>query len=86
MPEPSSTHSTQLGQAEPVDFLTDPWGWWIAPFLDSELMRDALLAGFLTVVTTSLVGTWVVLRGMSFFGDAFDGRVPVVTGFATPTR
>jgi ABC-type Mn2+/Zn2+ transport system permease subunit len=53
-----------------VDFLSDPWGWWIAPFVDSELMRDALLAGILTVVTTSLVGTWVVLRGMSFLGDA----------------
>ena len=53
-----------------MDFLSDPWGWWIAPFVDSELMRDALLAGILTVVTTSLVGTWVVLRGMSFLGDA----------------
>jgi ABC-type Mn2+/Zn2+ transport system permease subunit len=53
-----------------VEFLSDPWGWWIAPFVDSELMRDALLAGLLTVVTTSLVGTWVVLRGMSFLGDA----------------
>jgi ABC-type Mn2+/Zn2+ transport system permease subunit len=53
-----------------VDFLSDPWGWWIAPFVDSELMRDALLAGILTVITTSLVGTWVVLRGMSFLGDA----------------
>ncbi len=53
-----------------MEFLTDPWGWWISPFVDSELMRDALLAGILTVVTTSLVGTWVVLRGMSFLGDA----------------
>lgn len=53
-----------------MEFLTDPWNWWIAPFVDSELMRDALLAGVLTVVTTSLVGTWVVLRGMSFLGDA----------------
>lgn len=53
-----------------MDFLSDPWGWWIAPFVDSELMRDALLAGILTVITTSLVGTWVVLRGMSFLGDA----------------
>ncbi len=53
-----------------MDFLSDPWGWWVAPFVDSELMRDALLAGILTVVTTSLVGTWVVLRGMSFLGDA----------------
>jgi ABC-type Mn2+/Zn2+ transport system permease subunit len=53
-----------------MEFLSDPWGWWVAPFVDSELMRDALLAGLLTVVTTSLVGTWVVLRGMSFLGDA----------------
>jgi ABC-type Mn2+/Zn2+ transport system permease subunit len=53
-----------------MEFLTDPWTWWVTPFVESELLRDALLAGFLTVVTTSLVGTWVVLRGMSFLGDA----------------
>lgn len=33
-------------------------------------MRDALYAGLLAVLTTSVVGTWVVLRGMSFLGDA----------------
>ena len=33
-------------------------------------MRDALLAGLLTVVASSLVGTWVVLRGLAFIGDA----------------
>jgi ABC-type Mn2+/Zn2+ transport system permease subunit len=53
-----------------MDFLTDPWVWWIEPFSRNEFMRDALLAGVLTVITTSLVGTWVVLRGMSFLGDA----------------
>jgi ABC-type Mn2+/Zn2+ transport system permease subunit len=53
-----------------MDFLTDPWAWWIEPFSRNEFMRDALLAGVLTVITTSLVGTWVVLRGMSFLGDA----------------
>ena len=53
-----------------MEFLTDPWGWWITPFADNQFMRDALLAGILTVITTSLVGTWVVLRGMSFLGDA----------------
>ena len=51
-------------------FLTDPWTWWIEPFTDSEAMRNALAAVLLTVVCTSLVGTWVVLRGMSFLGDA----------------
>ncbi len=53
-----------------MEFLTDPWNWWVAPFADNAFMRDALLAGLLTVLTTSVVGTWVVLRGMSFLGDA----------------
>jgi ABC-type Mn2+/Zn2+ transport system permease subunit len=53
-----------------MDFLTDPWSWWIEPFLDSEANRNALLAVLLTAVCTSVVGTWVVLRGMSFLGDA----------------
>lgn len=53
-----------------MEVLTDPWAWWIEPFVNSASMRDALLAGLLTVITTSLVGTWVVLRGMSFLGDA----------------
>lgn len=52
-----------------MDFLTNPQQWWIDPF-SSQTMRHALLAGILAVVCTSLVGTWVVLRGMSFFGDA----------------
>lgn len=51
-------------------FLTDPWAWWVTPFLDNPFMRDALWAGLLAVVTTSVVGTWVVLRGLSFLGDA----------------
>jgi len=33
-------------------------------------MRQALQAGLLAALTTSVVGTWVVLRGMSFLGDA----------------
>jgi len=33
-------------------------------------MRNALLAGLLTVVASSLIGTWVVMRGMAFMGDA----------------
>ena len=53
-----------------MNWLLDPWAWWVDPFLDNGFMRHALVAGLLTVVTTSLVGTWVVLRGMSFLGDA----------------
>ena len=42
-------------------------------FLDpfaADFMRRALAAGLLAAVTCSLVGTWVVLRGLSFMGDA----------------
>ncbi|MEX2550494.1 MAG: metal ABC transporter permease [Nitriliruptoraceae bacterium] len=35
-----------------------------------EFMRNALYAGILTVIAASLVGTWVVIRGLSFMGDA----------------
>ena len=52
-----------------MGFLTDPWSWWVEPFAN-QAMRNALLAVLLTALCTSLVGTWVVLRGMSFLGDA----------------
>lgn len=53
-----------------MEFVTDPLGWWLDPFVDNGFMRDALWAGLLAVLATSVVGTWVVLRGMSFLGDA----------------
>lgn len=45
-----------------LDWLTEPFAF--------GFMRSALLAGALTVVATSLTGTWVVLRGITFMGDA----------------
>lgn len=57
----------------------DPVGWWLEPFTAHGFMRDALLAALLAVVTTSVVGTWVVLRGMTFLGDALaHGVLPGV--------
>ena len=53
-----------------MEFLVDPLNWWLHPFSSNEFMRSALYAGLLAVLTTSVVGTWVVLRGMSFLGDA----------------
>jgi len=53
-----------------VNWLTDPVDWWVTPFADNAFMRDALLAALLSVVCTSVIGTWVVLRGLSFLGDA----------------
>lgn len=53
--------------------------WLVEPFA-LDFMQRALLASLLTVVTTSLVGTWVVLRGMSFMGDAMaHGVIPGIT-------
>ncbi len=51
-------------------WLTDPIDWWITPFADNPFLRDALWAALLTVLCTSVIGTWVVLRGLSFLGDA----------------
>ena len=51
-------------------WLADPIDWWITPFRDNPFLRDALWAALLTVVCTSVIGTWVVLRGLSFLGDA----------------
>lgn len=53
-----------------MSWLTDPFDWWITPFTDNPFLRDALWAALLTVVCTSVIGTWVVLRGLSFLGDA----------------
>ena len=53
-----------------MEIVTDPLGWWVDPFVSNQFMRHALLAGVLAVLTTSSVGTWVVLRSMSFLGEA----------------
>ena len=50
--------------------------WFTEPFALAFQQR-ALLGGILAAVMTSVVGTWLVLRGMSFFGDAFvHGVIP----------
>jgi ABC-type Mn2+/Zn2+ transport system permease subunit len=50
--------------------------WLIEPFALAFQQR-ALAAGILAAITTSTVGTWVVIRGMSFMGDALvHGVVP----------
>ncbi len=52
-----------------MDWLTDPFAF--------DFMQRSLLAAVLAVLTTSVVGTWVVLRGLSFMGDALaHGVVP----------
>ena len=53
-----------------MNWLLDPVDWWVRPFADNAFLRDALWAALLTVLCTSVIGTWVVLRGLSFLGDA----------------
>lgn len=43
--------------------------WFTEPF-EPEFMQRALVAGSLVAVTTAVVGTWVVIRGLTFMGDA----------------
>lgn len=50
--------------------------WLIEPF-ELALQQRALIGGALAAVMLALVGTWVVIRGMSFLGDALvHGIVP----------
>jgi ABC-type Mn2+/Zn2+ transport system permease subunit len=52
-----------------TDVLTEPF--------QVEFMQRALFAGLLAVLACSVVGTWVVLRGLSFLGDALaHGVIP----------
>lgn len=44
--------------------------WLLEPFLLGFQQR-ALIGGLVTGLMTSVVGVWLVLRGMTFFGDAF---------------
>jgi len=45
-----------------VQYITDAFS--------SDLMRRALFGGLLAATIAALVGTWVVIRGLAFFGDA----------------
>jgi ABC-type Mn2+/Zn2+ transport system permease subunit len=43
---------------------------WLAEPFSHAFMQRAAVAGILAAATTSLVGTWVVIRGLTFMGDA----------------
>lgn len=52
-----------------MDWLTEPFA--------LAFQQRALVAGVLAAIVLALVGTWVVIRGMSFLGDALvHGVVP----------
>jgi manganese/iron transport system permease protein len=52
-----------------MEWLTDPF--------ELAFQQRALIGGILAALASSVVGTWVVIRGMSFLGDALvHGVVP----------
>lgn len=55
----------------------------IDPFVQNDFLQRALFAGFLVSLVCAIVGTFVVLRGMAFIGDALaHGVLPGVAGAA----
>ena len=63
-------------QSLSVSFLLDPFTALFAPFA-VEFVQRALLTGALVAVICGIVGTWVVLRGMAFLGEAMaHGMLP----------
>ena len=61
---------------------------WVIEAFEPSFMQRALIGGLIAVIATSLVGTWVVLRGLAFLGDALaHGVIPgiaiaVLLGFS----
>lgn len=53
----------------------------VDPFTSNEFMRHALVASVLVALVCAVAGTYVVLRGLSFVGDALAHGV--VPGIAT---
>ncbi|MBA2281218.1 MAG: metal ABC transporter permease, partial [Acidimicrobiia bacterium] len=52
-----------------IDWLSEPFA--------GELLQRALVAGLLAAATTAIIGTWVVVRGLAFLGEALThGLLP----------
>jgi manganese/iron transport system permease protein len=50
---------------------------WFAEAFDPAFMQRALLAGILAAAACAVVGTWVVLRGLTFLGEGLaHGVIP----------
>lgn len=55
--------------------------WFITPFSSNPFMQKALIAGVLVAISCAVVGTFMVLRGLAFMGDALAHGV--LPGIAT---
>jgi ABC-type Mn2+/Zn2+ transport system permease subunit len=60
----------------------------VTPFTANAFMQNALMAGILVSIACGIVGTFVVLRGLAFIGDALAHGVlpgrPSIMAMATP--
>ena len=55
--------------------------WLITPFSDNPFLLRSLLAGLLVAISCAIAGTFMVLRGLAFLGDALaHGVLPGVAG------
>jgi ABC-type Mn2+/Zn2+ transport system permease subunit len=55
--------------------------WFVTPFLDNPFLQRSLIAGVLVAISCAIAGTFVVLRGLAFLGDALaHGVLPGVAG------
>lgn len=55
--------------------------WLITPFTDNPFLQRSLAAGVLVALACAIAGTFVVLRGLAFLGDALaHGVLPGVAG------
>jgi zinc/manganese transport system permease protein len=53
----------------------------VEPFSQNAFMQRALLAGVLVAIACAVIGTFVVLRGLAFIGDALaHGVLPGIAG------
>ena len=50
---------------------------WLVDAFEPAFMQRALLAGLIAAVACAVLGTWIVLRGLTFLGDALaHGVIP----------
>lgn len=49
--------------------------WFITPFSSNGFMTQALIAGILVSIACAIAGTFVILRGLAFIGDALGHGV-----------
>jgi ABC-type Mn2+/Zn2+ transport system permease subunit len=55
--------------------------WLVTPFTDNPFLQRSLLAGILVALSCAIAGTFMVLRGLAFLGDALaHGVLPGVAG------